>query len=318
MKRIINKIAICLLIFGIVFIVSGCGTSKGFRLEIESGAGKNPQNIADQASSQSDANQKVKDLPEMSSDEYEQLGDALLSKKNYYLAFVQYEKSLQMNPANNRVEYKKGLTLLLGGKSDDAIGQFKNVLELDPKFAHAYEGIGRAYFHKKEYGLAEKYFLQAVVLEPRLWKSNTFLGYIHDYRKDYNSAIREYKAAIKIKPEEGTLYNNLGVSYTMASEYRKAVEAFNKAVSLDYRESKVFNNLAVALASLERYDEALDAFVNGGGEAQAYNNLGCIYLQKEKYREAVKCFEKAIELEPSFYAKASDNLKKARKGSTTQ
>ena len=104
----------------------------------------------------------------------------------------------------------------------------------------------------------------------------------------------------------------------MASEYRKAVEAFNKAVSLDYRESKVFNNLAVALASLERYDEALDAFVNGGGEAQAYNNLGCIYLQKEKYREAVKCFEKAIELEPSFYAKASDNLKKARKGSITQ
>ena len=87
---------------------------------------------------------------------------------------------------------------------------------------------------------------------------------------------------------------------------------------MDYRESKVFNNLAVALASLERYDEALDAFVNGGGEAQAYNNLGCIYLQKEKYREAVKCFEKAIELEPSFYAKASDNLKKARKGSITQ
>jgi Flp pilus assembly protein TadD len=318
MKNMKNNMAVCLLILGIFFLVSGCGSSKGFRLEIESGAGKNPKNIPEQASSPSDAHQKVKDLPEMSSDEYEQLGDALLSKKNYYLAFVQYEKSLQINPGNNRVEYKKGLTLLLGGKSDEAIDQLKLVLKQDPKFAHAYEGIGRAYFQKKEYEQAENFFLQAVVLEPRLWKSNTFLGYIHDSRKDYNSAIREYKTAIKVRPDEGTLYNNLGVSYTMAGEYRNAVEAFNKAVNLNYRDSKVFNNMAVALASLGRYDETLDAFVKGGGEAQAYNNLGCIYLHKEKYREAVKCFEKAIELEPSFYAKAFDNLKKARKGSITQ
>jgi len=318
MRNMKNNLAACLLIFGIAFIVLGCGTSKGFRLEIESSAGKSTTNIAEQASYPSDADQKVKSLPEMSSDEYEQLGDALLSKKNYYLAFVQYEKSLQMNPGSNRVEYKKGLTLLLGGKYDDAIDQFKSVLVLDPKFAHAFEGIGRAYFQKKEYEPAEKYFLQAVVLEPRLWKSNTFLGYIHDFRKDYNSAIREYKAAIKVTPDEGTLYNNLGVSYTMAGEYHNAVEAFTKAIDLDYNDSKVFNNMAVALASLGRYDESLDAFVKGGGEAQAYNNLGCVYLQKEKYREAVKCFEKAIELEPSFYAKASDNLKKARMGSIKQ
>jgi hypothetical protein len=30
------------------------------------------------------------------------------------------------------------------------------------------------------------------------------------------------------------------------------------------------------------------------------------------FEEAIICFEKAIELEPSYYAKASDNLKKAK------
>jgi tetratricopeptide (TPR) repeat protein len=96
-----------------------------------------------------------KKLPEMTGDEYERLGDTLLSRGKLHIAYLQYERSLQANPNNLRAEYKKGLALLLGKKSDEAIGQFKIVLEKDPNFAMAYEGIGRALFNKKEYGEAE-------------------------------------------------------------------------------------------------------------------------------------------------------------------
>ena len=70
--------------------------------------------------------------------------------------------------------------------------------------------------------------------------------------------------------------------------------------------------MAVAYANLGHYDDATDAFRKAGGEAHAYNNMGCIYLEKGNYAEAVRCFEKAIAIEPSFYAKACDNLKKAK------
>jgi len=40
--------------------------------------------------------------------------------------------------------------------------------------------------------------------------------------------------------------------------------------------------------------------------------MGCIYLEKGNYPEAVRSFEKAIAIEPSYYAKAADNLKKAK------
>jgi tetratricopeptide (TPR) repeat protein len=70
--------------------------------------------------------------------------------------------------------------------------------------------------------------------------------------------------------------------------------------------------LGLAYANLEQYSKALQAFKQGGEMAQAYNNLGCIYLKKGMFEEAVHCFEKAIELEPGFYATANENLKKIK------
>ena len=122
----------------------------------------------------------TKSLPEISGDEYEQLGDGLLNKGNLYSAYVQYDKSLKLKPDNIRVEYKKGLTLLLGEKNDDAIRQFEMVLKKEPKFDLANEGLGRAYFQKKDFLLAERHFKKAIDQNHKLWMSYNFLGNIYD------------------------------------------------------------------------------------------------------------------------------------------
>jgi tetratricopeptide (TPR) repeat protein len=121
-----------------------------------------------------------KKLPKMTSDEYERLGDTLLSRGKLHIAYLQYERSLQSNPNNLRAEYKKGLALLLGEKSDEAIGQFKIVLEKEPGYALAYEGLGRALFRKKEYDEAEINFQKALKPSGRinaLWRSELIMVY---------------------------------------------------------------------------------------------------------------------------------------------
>jgi hypothetical protein len=84
--------------FFILFVLSGCVTvDKGNKVE---GA----ESIEEmQISSKLDEEMFSKKLPEMTADEYEMLGDSLLSKGNLHLAFLQYERSLQCNPQNIRV-----------------------------------------------------------------------------------------------------------------------------------------------------------------------------------------------------------------------
>jgi len=253
-----------------------------------------------------------KTLPAMGSDEFERSGDALLSRGNLYKAFVQYDKSLQLDSDNIRVIYKKGLLFVIGGLNQDAIKEFQKVIKEESGHALAYKGMGQAFFQMKKYDEAKRNFQKAVDLDPGLWKAYNFLGIIYDYKKKYLMAIYNYNKAISLKPDKGFLYNNLGVSWSLTRDYEKAIDAFNTALETKYSKSKTYNNLGMALSKLGRYREALEAFRKGGNEAQAYNNLGCIYLEEGKFEKATTCFEKAIELNPGFYTRASENLKKAR------
>ena len=251
-------------------------------------------------------------LPEVTSDELEKMGDIYFNQGNLQKAFLNYEKSLRLKPDNARVHYKKGVLLVVGGMNKDAITEFQEVLKKDPKYALAYEGLGQAFFQMQEYEDAEKQLRKAIELDPKLWKTHNLLGVIYDYKKNHGNAIREYRAAIALKPGDGILYNNLGISHSLNGDYEKAIRVYWEALENTTSLRKIYNNLGLVLAKQRRYQEALEAFRKGGDEAQAYNNLGCVYLQQGKLEKAIRCFEKAIENRSTFYARARDNLKKAR------
>jgi Flp pilus assembly protein TadD len=253
-----------------------------------------------------------KELPEMTCEEHERLGDVYFSRGDLGTAFVQYEKSLKLNPENSEIHYKKGLLLVIGKMNEHAILEFREALKKESRHALSHEGLGLAYFQMKKYDDAEVCFRKAVELDPKLWRAHNFLGVIYDYKEQYKKAIREYQAAIALEDNNGPLYNNLGISYFLAGDSRKAIAAFNRGLSTKSIHSRISNNLGLVLAEMGRYGEALEAFRKPGDEAQAYNNLGCIYLKHGKYEKAERCFEKAIELKPTFYAKASENARKAR------
>ena len=246
--------------------------------------------------------------------DYERLGDMYYDKDNLYNAFLQYEKSLKLDPDNFRVLYKKGLSFLSGGMEEDALNDFQAVLKMKPDYALAYEGMGQAYFQINKYEDGIKYLTKATELDGTLWKPRNFLGIIYDRKKNHKRAITEYNTGIEINPKAGLLYNNLGVSYNEKGDYEKAINAFNRAIENKYDNSRVYNNLGLALSKMGRCREALIYFKKAGDEAKAYNNLGCILLQQGEYKQAIDYFERAINLTPYFYAIAFENLKKAKVG----
>jgi len=252
-------------------------------------------------------------LPKMTDADHERLGDGYFNQGKLQLAYVEYERALQHNPDNTRIYYKKGLLFLVAKMPKAAIQEFHQVIKKEPDHALAHQGLGQAFFHMKNYAEAEKHLRKALELDATLWKAHNFLGVIYDYQGNYEMAVGEYQVAIALNGTSGFLYNNVGVSYSLAGKYEKAVVAFYRALENE-RSPRIYNNLGLVLSKLGRYQEAFEAFKKAGGEAEAYNNLGCVYLQQGEYERAIRSFEKAIELKPTFYAKANENLRKARMG----
>ena len=304
-----------LIIVAITF--SGCaGKSKDMqRLEYGNPSYKHVKELPvnKMALSTELADKSEKMLQEMTEDEFEKLGDVHLSRGNLHTAYMNYEKALEKKPGNLRIRYKKGLTLLLGKNYTEAVNEFNGLIQKDPSFGQAYEGLGRAFFMQKDYEGAERQFKKACELNSQLWLSRNYLGQIYDQQKKHHEAIEQYHAAITLAPDQGFLYNNLGFSCFMAGKYPDAVKAYQKAISAGFVSNRVYNNMGLALAAMQRYDDAFQYFKRAVGEARAYNNLGAIYLSTGNYQKAAECFEKAVAIAPIFYVEAHDRLKQARK-----
>ncbi len=259
-----------------------------------------------------------KELPPMTVGDYEALGDTYLRNDNLTMAFVQYDKALRVDPASTRIRYKSALLFLKKELVDEAIKDFQTVLQQDAHYALAYEGMGQAWLKKGNLVEAEKSLRQAIALNRDLWQSYNFLGMIADRRQQFDEAIAAYQFAMTLRPEQGFLFNNLGMSYYQKGEYENAVQHFQQALQKGYAQERVYNNLGLALAKLGKYPEALEAFTQGGDKAKAYNNVGVVCFADRKYPEAIAFLQKAVALNPSYYAKANENLQAAQKALEAQ
>ena len=240
--------------------------------------------------------------------EHELAGDSYLGQGKIPSALIQYETAIQMEPKRLSARYKEGRILLKKGAPDEAEKEFREIIKYDAGNVKAYEGAGMACMIRGEFEKATGDLLSALELKPGLWTAHNLLGIIYDREGKYDSAVHQYETAIGIMPKSGVLYNNLGMSYFHMGDYKKAYRAFIQALRFS-ADSRIYNNLALSKSG--RYTEAFEAFRKAGSEATAYNNLGCVYLKDGKYDEAARYFEKAIETNPKYYAKAHENLDRA-------
>lgn len=298
-----------------VLLFSACG---GHKDEVQYDKGLYKQVLdRQQAGLPVEAEDVSKNTP-MTAADHERLGDSSLQQNNLALAQVHYSKALELDNKLNDTRYKLGLVLLKQGLSQEAYGQFQEILKENDRSAIAHEGMGQAHLQGGNEAAAEEEFRQALVLDPKLWKTHNFLGIISDHKKRHQEAIADYQAALSLKPGEPAVLNNLGLAYYLTGKYEDAVRAYQQAAMTGSTQPKIHNNLGLAYARLERYHDALDAFTKGSDQAQAYNNLGTIFLDSGKPRHAAVCFEKALEASPRYYPKAADNLALAQRTANQQ
>jgi Flp pilus assembly protein TadD len=297
----------------IIFFVVGCASTDGVKEAAKMSEYKKVMEGQKLKSDIKAEEEALKKIPDPTADNYELMGDGYFKQGNVDKAFITYNKGLDLNPNSIRLRYKMAGLFLTKGLVQDAAQGYASIIQDQPDFAPAYEGLGKTWFTAGDLAKAEENFNKALRINPQSWQAQNYLGVIKDRQKQYDRAIDHYRAAIALKPEAGLLYNNLGMSYFLKGDNEQAILAFNEALLKGEVDDKVNNNLAQAYIRLKRYDEALEVLKDIEGAPQAYYKIGNLYMQDKKYEEAIGSFERAIELSPKYYQAAVDKLRLAKK-----
>jgi Flp pilus assembly protein TadD len=109
--------------------------------------------------------------------------------------------------------------------------------------------LGVEHFNRGNYGIAERYFRDAVERTPRDVTSWIGLAASYDRLARFDLADRAYRYAIKLTGETAQILNNQGYSYMLRGNYVKAREKLLKANAREPNNPMIVNNLELLNSS---------------------------------------------------------------------
>jgi len=113
--------------------------------------------------------------------------------------------------------------------------------------------LAREHFNRGAYGVAERYFRDAVEKAPKDANAWVGLAASYDMTGRFDLADRAYAAAIRLVGETTDILNDQGYSYMLRGNYGAARAKFLQALSRDPNNPTILNNLKL----LDSSDHAL-------------------------------------------------------------
>lgn len=197
------------------------------------------------------------------------LGEAYLREGKYSAALRELLKAEAMTPDDYFLQSDLGLVYLYLGETDKAISHFKkslaikdnygparnslgnayaekkewdkaieqyeivisNLLYVTPQFS--YSNLGFAYYHKKEYGVSEKYFKKALDIVPDFDRALYGLAKTYVATGRVPEAVETLEFAVAKHPKNASLHFELAGTYQLKRDYRKAYGSYIQVVQMD-------------------------------------------------------------------------------------
>lgn len=163
-----------------------------------------------------------------------------------------------------KAHYLRGVSLLSSNRIQDAYVQFEKSLELNPSDKETHNALGNIYIQLVEYRKAEEHFKKAVRLDRRYSEAYNNLCFIYYEQDKWKDAIKNCDRALKNKlyatPEKA--YYNLGRSYYRLGKYPEAIDAYTRAIKRYPGGVQVYYALALAYNAQKMYGKASRAMSN--------------------------------------------------------
>jgi Flp pilus assembly protein TadD len=118
--------------------------------------------------------------------------------------------------------------------------------------------LGTEHFNRGSYGLAERYFRDAVEKAPRDVTAWVGLAASYDRLARFDLADRAYAAAIRLAGETTDILNNQGYSYMLRGDLVAARKKFLKAYEREPDNPMIINNLKLLNSSYRFIQRSAD------------------------------------------------------------
>jgi tetratricopeptide (TPR) repeat protein len=157
---------------------------------------------------------------------------------------------------------------LRGGRSLEtgdwrgAAAQFQKGLDLDPANPALRLRLGTALFQMGDVGGARRQFERVLQLSPRYARAHYSLGILAAADGQREEALTRISAAVEYGPDDASSRVALGDLLHQEGRLQPALEQYSRARTLDPRRPDATLGYVVTLATLGRYREARDRIVD--------------------------------------------------------
>jgi tetratricopeptide (TPR) repeat protein len=200
----------------------------------------------------------------------------LAQKGKYNEAVGEWKKALALNPGEAGVHLNLGVALARGGKSDEAIGEYRKALELDPNDPETHYRLGMS---------------------------------LADGGK-FNEAVASYEKGLSLSPKDAspsdlaTVYDFLGRARAGKGDMVGALKDLAEAVRLHPNFAPYLYDQGLVLVQVNRFDEAqrsVEAALQSNPEmVEAHELLGGLYGKKRQLESAAREYQLALKLRPDL------------------
>jgi tetratricopeptide (TPR) repeat protein len=186
-----------------------------------------------------------------------------------------------------------------------ADGAYRKAIELYPKQADAWYGLGRLLsVHLARAAEAESALLRLVELCPDSVAAWNGLGNVLVDTERQGEGEAAYRRAIALGPERGYAHLNLADLLGRQGRHSEAEVLVRAAIGIDPNYGPAWNALGTALFKSARNVEAEDAYRRAieidPNDCLPWSNLGVLLVGQRRMREALDAYRKAVELNPPF------------------
>jgi tetratricopeptide (TPR) repeat protein len=170
--------------------------------------------------------------PEKAKLEYLKSGDRYMAEKQYREAIVQYRNALQQDPKFGQARYNLAEAYSKAGMTQQAGREYVRAADSLPNDVKAQIRATMYLLMSGQYEDARTRARKAVKLDPKSADAQIVLGSALAGLKDYDGALRELEEATKLDPNSAVAYASVGSVQLSRGSISGAEAAYRRAVEI--------------------------------------------------------------------------------------